>query len=117
MPPSIESEAMSSTIAAELPTSNPTVPCSSTCSRTSNNHFDLLGLFLGTNNDKRLDSSVWDYLTLRDLYQLRSVSKSTNDALDMVEYNRCRDGKGEHIMKLCVICHALNSVFCAFFDL
>ena len=108
MPPSIESEAMgSTTAAAELPTSNPTVPCSSPCSRTSSNHFDLLGLFLGTNNDKRLDSSsVWDYLALRDLYQLRSVSKSINDALDMVEYNRCRDGKGERII---FICRALNS--------
>lgn len=94
MPPSIESEEMGSTnTAAELPTSNPTVPCSATCSRTRSNHFDLLGLFLGTNND-----TVWDYLTLRDLYQLRSVSKSINDALDMVEYNRCRDGKGKHII-------------------
>ena len=61
-----------------------------------NDKYGLLGLFLWTNvNVPRLDSTVaWDFLTLRDLYQLQSVSKSTFSALEMVEYNRCRDVKG-----------------------
>jgi hypothetical protein len=69
---------------------------------------DLLDLFLlRTNEDgvssssssddapstTRLDSSATlDFLTLRDLYQLRSVSKRTFSALKTVEYTRCRDG-------------------------
>ena len=40
---------------------------------------------------------MWDFLTLRDIYQLRSVSKFTYEELALVEYNRCRDGKGEII--------------------
>ena len=55
---------------------------------------NLLSLFLRTNDTLRLDSSIWDYLTLRDLYQLRSVCKFTYEELKLVEYNRCRDGKG-----------------------
>ena len=45
---------------------------------------DLLTIFLRTNN-KSLDSSVWDFLTLRDIYQLRSVSKVTYEELALVE--------------------------------
>ena len=53
----------------------------------------LLHLFLRINaNAPRLDSSVWEFLTLRDLYQLRSLSKHIRSALQLVEYNRCRDG-------------------------
>jgi len=43
-------------------------------------------------------SSSWDYLSLRDLYQLKCVSKATYESLEWVEYNRCRDGKGENYM-------------------
>mmetsp|Transcript_5871 Transcript_5871/g.12767 ORF Transcript_5871/g.12767 Transcript_5871/m.12767 type:complete len:1099 (+) Transcript_5871:135-3431(+) len=53
----------------------------------------LLHLFLRINaNAPRLDSSVWEFLTLGDLYQLRSLSKRIRSALQLVEYNRCRDG-------------------------
>jgi hypothetical protein len=41
-------------------------------------------------------SSSWGYLSLRDLYQLKCVSKATYESLELVEYNRCRDGKGEN---------------------
>lgn len=41
-------------------------------------------------------SSSWGYLSLRDLYQLKCVSKATYESLEWVEYNRCRDGKGEN---------------------
>lgn len=74
-----------------------------TSSNTSN---DLLNLFLRTRtniNAPSLDSSVWDFLTLRDLYQLRSVSKLTFVALGMVEYNRCRDGKGKVIFSTSLV--------------
>jgi len=55
---------------------------------------ELLSLFIRT-NDSPLDSSaVWDYLTLKDLYQLRSVCKRTYDELKLIEYNHCRDGNG-----------------------
>ena len=43
----------------------------------------LLTLFLQTDTD---------FLTVRDLYQLRSCSKLTYKALEFVEYDRCRDG-------------------------
>lgn len=43
----------------------------------------LLTLFLRTDTD---------FLTVRDLYQLRSCSKLTYQALEFVEYDRCRDG-------------------------
>ena len=43
----------------------------------------LLALFLRTDRD---------FLTVRDLYQLRSCSKLTYQALEFVEYDRCRDG-------------------------
>ena len=53
---------------------------------------ELLSLFIRT-NDSPLDSSaVWDFLTLKDLYQLRSVCKHTYDELKLIEYNHCRDG-------------------------
>jgi hypothetical protein len=59
----------------------------------------LLDLFLRTNdaNDgvPRLDSSIWEFLTVRDLCRLRSCSRTIYDALELVEYNRCRDGRGE----------------------
>ena len=48
-------------------------------------------------NAPRLDSSVWDFLAIRDLYRLRSVSKSAFESVEKVEYNRCRDGKGTSI--------------------
>jgi SNF2 family DNA or RNA helicase len=65
------------------------------------NSNDLLDLFLRINEDgrssspatTRLDSSAtFDFLTLYDLYQLRSISKRTFSALKTVEYTRCRDG-------------------------
>ena len=43
-------------------------------------------------------SSSWDYLSLRDLYQLKCVSKEIYKSLEWVEYNRCRDGKGESVI-------------------
>lgn len=43
----------------------------------------LLTLFLRTDTD---------FLTVRDLYQMRSCSKLTYQALEFVEYDRCRDG-------------------------
>ena len=72
----------------------------------------LLDLFLGTTKDNdtddakdddvdvipRLDSSMWEYLNVRDLCRLRYCSKITYRALEVVEYNRCRDGRGESIV-------------------
>lgn len=66
----------------------------------NNNSNNLLNLFLRINedgdpssSDVRLDSSVTlDFLSLHDLYQLRSISKGTFSALKSVEYTRCRDG-------------------------
>ena len=55
---------------------------------------ELLSLFLRTNNSPLDSSAVWDYLTLKDLYQLRSVCKRTYDELKLIEYNHCRDGNG-----------------------
>jgi len=56
-------------------------------------HSPLLDLFLRINtNNSRIDSSVWDFLSIQDTYKLRVLSKSTRDALEKVEYNRCRDG-------------------------
>ena len=55
---------------------------------------DLLNIYLRINtNTPRLDSSIWDFLSLRDLYKLRILSKSTRIALEMVEYSRSRDGR------------------------
>ncbi|KAL7493687.1 hypothetical protein ACHAWT_010569 [Skeletonema menzelii] len=55
---------------------------------------DLLNLFLRINEEgEKIDSSATlDFLTLHDLYQLRSSSKRTFSALKTVEYTRCRDG-------------------------
>mmetsp|Transcript_30569 Transcript_30569/g.64684 ORF Transcript_30569/g.64684 Transcript_30569/m.64684 type:complete len:1068 (-) Transcript_30569:106-3309(-) len=81
-----------------MSTSNETEPSinsKTSCPPAASRDNDLLNLFLRANtnnNTPRLDCSVWDFLTLRDLYQLRSVSKFTFSALEMVEYNRCRDG-------------------------
>ncbi len=57
----------------------------------------LLALFLRTNAEfgPRLDSSAWDYLTVRDLCRLRASSRTVHDSLEFVEYDRCRDGRGE----------------------
>jgi len=38
---------------------------------------------------------IWDFLSLRDLCQLRMVSNGTYLQLAWVEYNGCGDGKGE----------------------
>ena len=53
---------------------------------------ELLSLFIRTNDSPIDSSTVWDYLTLKDLYQLRSVCKHTYDELKLIEYNHCRDG-------------------------
>ena len=74
---------------------------------------NLLSLFLRTNDTLRLDSSIWDYLTLRDLYQLRSVCKFTYEELKLVEYNRCRDGKG---IQKCIYIIVLGSVILDFIE-
>jgi hypothetical protein len=61
----------------------------------------LIALFLRTNAEfgPRLDSSAWDYLTVRDLCRLRASSRTVYDSLEFVEYDRCRDGRGE-----CAVC-------------
>eukprot|EP00957_Ditylum_brightwellii_P198616 15137842-Ditylum_brightwellii.AAC.1 len=41
-----------------------------------------------------LDTSMWDYLSLRDLAQLRLLSHRLRKALERVQYTRCRDGRG-----------------------
>lgn len=51
----------------------------------------LVGIFLQT-SDHSIDVAT-DFLTLADLYQLKCVSKGCSEALDMIEYRRCRDGK------------------------
>ena len=48
-------------------------------------------------------SSSWEYLSLRDLYQLKCVSKEIYKSLEWVEYNRCRDGKGESV--IIIVCY------------
>ena len=58
---------------------------------------DLFALILRTGaRGPCLDSSIWDYLSLRDLYQVRMVSKFAYEQLAWVEYNECCDGKGEY---------------------
>ena len=66
---------------------------------------ELIDLFLGIYEDgssssslptssTRLDSSATlEFLTLHDLYKLRSISKRIFSALKTVEYTRCRDGR------------------------
>jgi SNF2 family DNA or RNA helicase len=53
----------------------------------------LLLLFLRLNDTgARLDPSVcWEYLTLREMYHVRLLSKTLNRDLARVEYNRCHD--------------------------
>jgi len=80
----------------------PPISSSSSSSSSSANNNPLLALFLRTNADSvgcpRLDSSAWDYLTVRDLCRLRASSRTVYDSLEFVEYDRCRDGRGEHGM-------------------
>lgn len=52
---------------------------------------DLIGIFLQT-SDHSIDVAT-DFLTLADFYQLKCVSKGCSDALNLIEYRRCRDGK------------------------
>ena len=55
----------------------------------------LLNVFLRINTSgPRLDAaSTHDFLTLRDLYVVRTVCRPVRAALTTVEYNRCRDGR------------------------
>ena len=55
------------------------------------NGSSLLGIFLQT-SDHSIDIAT-DFLTLSDLHQLKCVSKGCSDALNLIEYRRCRDGK------------------------
>jgi hypothetical protein len=88
--------------------------------RTTDN--PLLDLFLRTNdaNDgvPRLDSSIWEFLTVRDLCRLRSCLRTIYNSPELVEYNRCRDGRGEKSIvhtHTADITATLSSVFCSFY--
>lgn len=103
MPPSVASPARPDEAPLPLPARarlSSTMATTATTGRRSDSNddgcgADLLGLFLGTTaGAPRLDASAWDFLTLRDLYRLRGASRAAHEALRMVEYGRCRDGKG-----------------------
>ena len=94
MPPSAPTE--SGRVAAEAESqassgSSPPPPSPPKVSSSS----PLLNIFLRVNTTgPRLDAaSTYDFLTLRDLYLVRTICKPIRLALEAIEYNRCRDGR------------------------
>ena len=91
MPPSAPADDGHVAAEAESQDSSTSSPPPGTISSSS----PLLNIFLRINTTgPRLDAaSTYDFLTLRDLYLVRTICKPIRLALETIEYNRCRDGR------------------------